>query len=347
MKKVISILCIVIMLFSLSSCSTSPIPASDEKKAEQKQYKFKMSGTSPIESETTRKVNEVLEKIKEETDGAVDIKFYPADQLGNYTVVYEEIMRGSIEMGLMSVPADFDQKLDMNHLPYLIENYDQARKVFSSGSFMFDAYEGVHKKLGVKLFGLYLEGFMGTALGKSLNKMPEDIWDPRITKDIQIRVPPSDVFRMIGESLGYRTTGIPWPDIYSSMQTGVVQGYIGAPALICYEAFRDVVRAFITNNYMVETQGILMNDELFESLPIEYQEVLSRNLSELAIWSIEYAQESDRKALELLRDFEIEVIEPTDEQLSIIGEHVRDKVWPSLYEIYGKELMDGIINDLK
>lgn len=339
MKKLNSIIFIVILILSLNIFLVV--------QAEQPLYKFRMSGTHPVVGEATQKVNEVIEKINKETNGAIEITFYPADQLGNYTVVYEEIMRGSIEMALMSMPSEFDPKLDMIRLPYLLETYDDAGKTFSPNSFLFKNYSLVNKNLGITLLGLWVEGFSGIAIGKSVREIPSDIFDPSIPKDIQLRVPPSDVFRLIGEAMGFRTTGIPWPEIYSSLQTGIVEGYIGAPALICYEAFRDVVKAWLPANYLVECMGILINTKLYESLPEEFQKILSTNLQELATWSIDYAKRTDQEAITNLRDYGIEIIEPTPEQLHILASYVRDKVWPSQREILGDEIIEGIINDIK
>ena len=58
----------------------------------------------------------------------IKITVYPANQLGDYTQCYEEIMKGSIDTGALSIPNQYDPLLEIPYLPMLAGTYDEAKK---------------------------------------------------------------------------------------------------------------------------------------------------------------------------------------------------------------------------
>lgn len=73
--------------------------------------------------------------------------------LGDYTLVFEDLVRGSIDIAHLSVPSQLDPNLESNFFPFLVSNYDEMRKIYSPGSCFYNAYSGMQAKLGVRLMG--------------------------------------------------------------------------------------------------------------------------------------------------------------------------------------------------
>ena len=63
----------------------------------------------------TKTMEAMAKEIKEGPDGRGRDKDLSAGQLGNYTLVMEEMMRGTVDMACMSLATDFDPRLEMTY----------------------------------------------------------------------------------------------------------------------------------------------------------------------------------------------------------------------------------------
>ena len=72
----------------------------------------------------------IVKEVEAKTNGEVKIKIYPSSQLGDYTVTYEDLMKGAVDMALIPIPSEFNPKLEMNFIPYLAKDYKDLPKVF-------------------------------------------------------------------------------------------------------------------------------------------------------------------------------------------------------------------------
>ena len=84
----------------------------------------------------------------------------------SYTLVYEELIRGTIDMALISIPSQFDSRLELIYVPYLMRDYGEAAEVFKQGGWLFNKMAELHGELGVLFLGFNVEGFGGLGLTK-------------------------------------------------------------------------------------------------------------------------------------------------------------------------------------
>jgi len=63
--------------------------------------------------------NRESNRVKAASKGRITVKIYPANQLGDYTQVFEELRRGTIDMAQITVPSQFDTRLEVVYLHYL------------------------------------------------------------------------------------------------------------------------------------------------------------------------------------------------------------------------------------
>ena len=77
----------------------------------------------------------IVQEIDEKTNGDIKIKIYPSGQLGDYTVTYEDLMKGAVDMALIPIPSEFSPQLEMNFIPYLASGYGDLEKAFGPESY--------------------------------------------------------------------------------------------------------------------------------------------------------------------------------------------------------------------
>jgi TRAP-type C4-dicarboxylate transport system substrate-binding protein len=278
------------------------------------------------------------EEVGVRTGGEVNIQVFPGGQLGDYTAVFEEVRAGTIEMAMSGITSTFDPRIDFRNMPYLTNGWDQARELNSPGGFLFDTLNELLEPQNVEVLGAMALGYTAIAL----KQMPSNLMDPAANKDVLIRVPPMEIYRMLASDLGYQTVSIPWSDLYTSLQTGVANGMVGSQAEMTYLVFKDVMSVYIAANINFETLPIMINEEVYNGLTDEQQQIMSDVANELAEASYETAEASELEYRGKLAEAGWTVVEPSEEEIASWAAHVRDVTWPKLEERLTPELMSEL-----
>ena len=207
--KVKSIVCITLvsMLVAFSGSAAFAAP----------EMVLKFAGQNNADHPATLLMREIAKEIGEKTDGRLEVKVYPASQLGDYSLVYEEQIRGTIDMSCISVPSQFDPRMELIYINGFASDYNDLKTVFAQDGWMFNKMNEFNERLGVKLLGFFVEGMIGTGTTKPAN----DPLNPEVNKGVLIRVPGMDVYKLAAEAMGYNSVGIPYADVYQAIQTGV------------------------------------------------------------------------------------------------------------------------------
>ena len=296
---------------------------------------IKFAGQNPADHPATDVMNQIAAEVAEKSGGRIEIKVYPANQLGDYTLVFEELIRGTIEMACISVPSQFDPRLELVYVNGFVRGYDDVKKVFAPESWLFGKMGELIGNLEVKLLGFFVEGMIGTGSTKAA----VDPLNPKVAKDVLVRVPNMDVYKLAAEAMGYRTVTIPYADVYQSMQTGVCDGVNGYPTAQAYTALRDVLKHWYATNYSMECLNIMFSGKAWKGLKPEDQKIIQDAVSRGAAKSIEMAEETDAKYMQMMRDYGIEVHTYTQEELTPLAEACAT-TWEKLEKNMTKELMD-------
>jgi len=299
---------------------------------------MKAAGIYALEYRGTRALNRIAEKVEKATDGRIKISVFPSSQLGDYTQVFEEIQRGTIEMGLIFLPSQYDVMLEISSLPFLAESYESIRYQLSPGSYVYSITDEAISKLGVKLLGIYADGFIGVGSAKK----PENFADPKADKNILFRIPPLAVYKETSQDMGFRTTSIPYADTYSAIQTGVCDGWIGGSSTDNYQNFRDAIHYYIPYNCFFDQTAFLINQELWDSLSPEDQKIISEAVDYEVKRSFPDCKADDEKYMKMMADEGIEILEITPEQRKALAEYIRNVTWPKLEKKFGKDVLDKI-----
>jgi TRAP-type C4-dicarboxylate transport system substrate-binding protein len=299
---------------------------------------LKFATQHPVEHMAHKAAERIKTRVAKETEGRVEIKIYPANQLGDATQIYEEVIRGSIDIAHITVPESYDTRLGVGFIPYIGRDYDQIRKVFASDSFLPQEVAKMHAALGVKFFSYFGEGFIGVGTVAPV----DNIVAPGLEKGIMIRVPPLDVFKFGAEELGFRTTSIPYADTYSALQTGVVDGWLGGPPNLNYLGFRDVIKQYYQYNVNFESTQYVMNMKKFESLTAKDREAVQRAFTEEGQQSFLMAESEDQMYRKKLQEAGVEVHVFSTRELEEMAGYVREHAWKRLEKNLTPELINGI-----
>lgn len=329
-KFIASSLILFAAVFSIvSSASAAPVV-------------LKFAGQDPPEHFATVSMKAIASEVGERTKGRIQIKVFPANQLGDYSLVYEELIRGTCEMAAISFPSQFDPRMDIIYVQGYTASYKQVAKAYDPNGWFFKKMDEFNKNLGVKLLGMYLEGMVGIGTVKELR----DPLNPKVDHGALLRIPNMDVFKTALEGAKFRTISIPFADVYQSMQTGVCDGDTGYSIVAAYTALGDVIKHWYNFNKNTECLGIMVSSKVWEKLSPEDRRILQEAVNKQTALSIKNAESNDKKYLDLMRKKGIKVHMYTTAQLRPMMQAFAS-TWDQLDKTKGKELMGEFRNEMK
>jgi len=330
MKKLIRLLFVLAIVISLLSLIGISVGAQT--------YHWKIQHIRPIDTDIDKDVHWLVDTLKEKSNGRINIDIFPASQLGDYTVVQERVGIGDVEMQLACIGTGMDLSLMIQSLPYIARNWDDAKKLYATGSVLMNIISEKLAKQNLKLISGWPCYFGGIATTK---EVPEPA-NPDVPKNIKIRVPPQKAFEIAAENYGFIATPTAWSETFTALQTGIVEGGIGAGAEGYYSNFRDLLKYYYAVNDHFEHWYFYMNMDLWNSLSEEDQKIIEETGLELERKRFAIAEEREDYNEKLLSDYGIKVITFTDEELDNFAQKIRKSVWPAVEDVIGAELITKI-----
>ncbi|WP_432640025.1 TRAP transporter substrate-binding protein DctP [Albidovulum sp.] len=274
--------------------------------------------------------------VKDGSNGEIDVKVFYQNELGGQLEVFDLFVAGEVDAMISWPSTSYDKRIGILNTPYMVTSWDEALDAYKPGGWANGVLNTVFNDIGLKYFGAWPEGFSGVASRGSY------ALDLDSAKGMKVRTPPLFPFPQILESMGYQTAAIDWGEVYTSIQTGVVDGDAGNVIYWDYEYFRDVLDYYVRTKHTFVTGNLLVNLETYEELTDEQKKLVE----ETAIATMEAqfvaAKAEDEHYVQLAVESGMEYFELTDEQLAPIVEKVRAEVWPQMEPDVGKDVMDLI-----
>ena len=333
MRKIMSFM----LVFALFAFVAMPLKAEAAP-----EITLKFAGQYPPEHPGTGYMKEIAKNIKERSKGRIEAKVYPANQLGDYTLVHQELIKGTIDMSLTSTPGDIDPRINFVYINGYCSDYNKLKDIFKPGNWAFRKMDELNQAMGVKFLGFNVEGFIGIASTKPINEP----LNPKADKGVLCRVPNMAVYKLGAEAMGFRTMTIPYSDLYTALQTGVVDTVDGLPPAACYTILRDVTKYWYSLNYSVEVISYMMSMKTWSKLKPADQKIIADAVAEMAAKSIENAKKDDEKYVELMRKQGIKVhtyspkeLLPIQKAVASTWDKLSDTMTKPFIEEFKKEMM--------
>ena len=276
--------------------------------------------------------NEFARLVKERTNGRIEISVYPAAQLGDEKTVIEQLQLGAIDFGRVNAAplASFDKDLNVFNLPYLFSSSDQMWKVLNGpiGDKMLDSLKTA------KMVGLtyYDSG------ARSFYNSKKSVVHPSDLASMKIRVQQSDIFMDLVKALGASPTPMAYGEVYSALQTGVIDG-----------AENNWPSYYSTNHYQVAKYLTLDEHSRTPELLVASQATwnkLSPEDQKIIMQAAKDSQAVQRKAWNDLEQKAKEAVKAKGNIVSTVDITEWQKAVQPLYDKYGKDYQD-IINQIR
>lgn len=241
-------------------------------------------------------LEKVAELVRERTDGHVEFQIFPQGQLGSQREMNEGVQMGTIEATVSPAAflGGFNPAVSILDIPYLLPDDDRQHQELIEGKFgealcdSFSAY-------GVTCIGLWPNGKKDFTSNDPIATVDDFAGQKFRVMDSKILV---DQFTAIDAS----ATPIAFSELYTALQTGVVDGEENPLDTIRNMKYYEVQKNLLVSNHGAMEDIILFNPAFWDSLPEEYRTVIADAFSEVIPEMMEHKKASIADALAAVKE---------------------------------------------
>lgn len=270
-------------------------PAEAEKPAEPMKdpIVLKLAHHMAIDSAADKAIRFYADLVKERTGGQIQIDVYPASQLGGERDYLEGLELGTVDMSLNTTALimNLTPEFGLLDLPFLFDSYEHAQAAMY-GAPMEYLSQKLMDEHGIRVLGGFCSGFrIMMTTDQKLEKL-EDF------KGLKMRAPETPIYIDMFKALGANPTPIPFSEVYTAMQTGVVEGVEVAAEYMYNMKFYEVGKYIVQTNHIFSGICPLINEAKFQSLPADCQQAIMECMTEACDYQWELFLAGDDAALQ-------------------------------------------------
>ncbi|WP_249872586.1 TRAP transporter substrate-binding protein [Oceanobacillus saliphilus] len=329
-KKTLSLLAILLFVgVVLAACGGGDENDADGASDTEESVTLRLAENHPEDYPTTIGDKEFARLVEEKTDGRYNIEVYAGGQLGEESEILEQLQLGTIELARVNaIPlTQFSDQIGVLSMPYLFDDPDEK-------------WEKLNGEVGQELLGtLDGSGLKGLAFydsgERSFYNSVRPVSTPEDMKGLQIRVQSSDLAIAIVESLGASATPMEYGEVYSALQTGVIDGAENNFPSYYTAGHYEVTPYFTVNGYQGTPEVLLASQSIWDDLSEEDRQAFS----EAAMESVEVQRQAWAELTEEAREAVVEAGSELTEVEDISA--WRDAVQP-VYDRFGEQYADWI-----
>jgi tripartite ATP-independent transporter DctP family solute receptor len=215
------------------------------------------------------------EKIKAETGGKLVIQVLGNSQLGGDTQILSQVRSGAIQFmttgGLIF--ATLVPVASINGMGFVFKDYDAVWKAM-------DGVLGAHIRAGFEKAGLHAFDKCWDNGFREISSSTRPIAGPKDLEGYKIRVPVSPLYTSLFQALGAAPTSINLAEVYSALQTKVVEGQENPLVLIDAAKFYEVQKYISLTNHVWDGSWIVAHPGSWKTLPADMQAIVAKHFNE-------------------------------------------------------------------
>jgi tripartite ATP-independent transporter DctP family solute receptor len=272
--------------------------------------------------------------VEKESGGRIKCSTHPQGQLGSHIQMLEALQVGTLEMTSVAGPAltEFVPEMALTSLPFMFDKEDEMYALLDSpvGKKLYAAFA----PKGLYCGGVADHGFKAFLNRKMAVTKIEDMGKSKW------RVIPNELFLDTYKAMGVSPVTLPWPEVFSALQRGVIDGIDITPNECWGAKIYEVISYLSLCKLGVNPQVYVASKKWLEGLPEDLRKIVIKGMEETAKWhTAQIRKEDSTVVMPDLRKKGLKINEVTDVELAKFREAVksvhekwRGKVGADLYD---------------
>jgi tripartite ATP-independent transporter DctP family solute receptor len=267
---------------------------------------LKSSDTHPDGYPTVAAVQKMGEMVKERTGGRICVEVFHSAQLGEEKDTIEQTKFGVIDLNRVSMGPfnNIIEETKVVSLPFIFRSVDHMHKVMDGdvGAEIAAAFE----PHGFVALAFYDGGSRSFYNSKKPIRSIEDL------AGMKVRVMQSDVFVDMMTALGANATPMPYGEVYSAIQTGVIDGAENNWPSFESSGHYEVAGYYTLNEHLIVPEVLVMSKVSWDKLSPEDQEILRQAAKDSMPINRELWAAREKESEDKVRAAGVEIIEGID-----------------------------------
>ncbi len=266
------------------------------------------------------------DELEARTDGHVTVNISHSGAIGDDEEMIDEMRIGTVDfvIGGASNAIPFIPEYEVTGFPYLFEDYDHFNRTFEEGSPVFEEFRDIHEEraAGFQVIAFSGGGTRVTSTSFGPVSEPADVQG----KDMRLPAAPSRV--EIWEEFGAVATTLPWGDIYSALEAGMIEMFESSISGYYGSALYEVAPYMNLTNHQIMLTHFSMSDHTRNELPDEAIQIIEEVAAEAGELGTQRGIENDEELLEELEEeYGVEVNRDVDIDAFIeVSEPLHDRL---------------------
>lgn len=264
---------------------------------------LKLGHFGPGPDPFSKSVEAFAERVAELSGGDLTIKVYPAGQLGNEKQQISALQGGLQEMLITSTTnlSNMKPEFSLLDLPFVFSNYAQADAV-TMGAVGEKMMEGLGAN-GLTGLALWENGF------RALTNSERAVTSVADMKGMKIRVIGAPVFIDTFTALGTNPVPMPFPELYSAMETGTVDGQDNPAVAVAALKFYEVQKHYTPLNHIYGAMIVLGSESALGRLSDEQRDILTTAARDFGTQQREMIRGADAWGIGVMKENGMEIVE--------------------------------------
>lgn len=282
------------------------------------------------------------ELVSQKSGGKIEVKLFASGTLGNDVTMISSLQGGTLEMTVPDTSTLVNiaglEPFGLINLPFLLDKSEQADALLD-GPFGQKLLARL-PDAGLVGLGFWENGFRQVTNSRRPIEKAEDF------AGLKLRVIQNPLFIETFSALGVSAQPMPFPEVYTALETGVVDGQENPLATILSSKFYEVQDHAVLSNHIYSVWALLMGKKFWDKLSPDEQQLITEAAKEATAFERETIRAYSAKALEELRASGMEVTTLPEAEVTKVRELTKP-VWDQFTERFGKASADEMLAALK
>ena len=269
---------------------------------------LRSSDTHPDGYPTVEAVRYMGKLLEEKTKGKLGVEVFHSAQLGQEKDTIEQTQFGVIDLNRVSMGPfnNIIEETQIPSLPYIFRSVDHMHKVMDGpiGDEILAAFEA-HDLIGLAFYDGGSRSFYNKE--KPIKSMDD-------LKGMKFRVMQSDMFVDMVKALGANATPMPYGEVYSSIQTGVIDGAENNWPSYDSSGHFEVAKYYTLDQHLIVPEVLVMSKKTWEQLTPDEQVAVKAAAKESVPYMRELWAAQEKKSEDKIRASGVEIVADIDKK---------------------------------
>ncbi|MBF0278383.1 MAG: TRAP transporter substrate-binding protein [SAR324 cluster bacterium] len=254
---------------------------------------LKASDVHPLDYPTTQGLAKIGELLDDRTNGRIKVQIFPSGQLGGERTVLEKGQAGLVDLLRVSVGpvTSIVPELTVTSLPYIFRNETHQTKVL-------DGEIGQELLSKTEPYGLIGLGYYAAGQ-RSFYNSKRPIHTLEDLKGMKIRVMRAGIFMDMVRALGAIPSPMEWPEVYTGLQTGVIDGAENNYPSYVYSGHFENAKYYTQDEHLRVPEILLLSKKTYDKLSPQDQMLIKQAARDSIpfqrrLWAIKVAADLEK-----------------------------------------------------